>query len=104
MGNNLMRFRRNQLRGMDCIEIAGPFDVNDTNIDGAILDIIDEGKKNVIFDLSKTSYVTSPGLAVLIKAIKRFQTVTGTIYVHGATRDVIEYLKLSRIDGFLRFM
>jgi anti-anti-sigma regulatory factor len=58
----------------------------------------------VVFDFTRTSYVTSPGIAVLIKAIKRMQTVSGAVYVFGATQDVKEFLKMSRIDGFLRFM
>jgi anti-anti-sigma factor len=99
-----MKFSRNRLQGMDSIEIAGPFDANDRNIDEAVRDIVNEGKTNLVFDLSRTSYLTSPGVAVLIKAIKQVRSVNGTVYVYGATPDVKEFLMLSRIDSFVRFI
>jgi anti-anti-sigma factor len=104
MTTGSMRFKRSLLEGTDSIEITGPFDTNDPQIDDAIKDIINEGKTTVVFNFTHVAYMTSPGVAVMIKAIKHFQAVQGTVSIYGATPDIKSFLSLSRIDEFLKFI
>jgi anti-anti-sigma factor len=104
MGTIRMQVQRDQYQGMESIKITGPFDALDPIVEEYLKQILEEGKTSVAFDLSQTSYLTSPGIGILIKAIKWFHSVSGTVYICGATKDIKEFLSLSRIDSYLKFI
>jgi anti-anti-sigma regulatory factor len=62
-----------------------------------------EGKKILAFDLSKSTYVTSPGVASVIKVLKKVRAIQGELFISGATEDMIDVLRLANIDDFIRF-
>jgi anti-anti-sigma factor len=98
------RVTKGEVLGMDAIAIHGPFDFNDDIIEEMAEDTIREGKTDVVFNLKGAPYVSSPGIACLIKVLKRVQVAKGTLYIHGATADMIELLKLTRLGGYLKFV
>ncbi|MBN2038034.1 MAG: STAS domain-containing protein [Chitinispirillaceae bacterium] len=102
MGAVRMQAERSQYQGMESIRISGPFDTQDPIVEEYLKQILEEGKISVVFDLSYTSYLSSPGIGILIKAIKWFHSVSGAIYIVGATRDIREFLTLSRIDSYVK--
>lgn len=104
MTANPINARRNRYQGMESIEIVGPFDANDATLESLVRQILDEGQTAMVFDLSKTTYLTSAGIAALIKAIKWFHAVNGTVYLCGLTDDIREFLALSRIDAYVKFL
>ena len=90
--------------GIDSIGIVGPFDSVDTQIDEIIDSVIAEGKKNIVFDFSETSYLTSSGIAVLIKALKKCQKVQGALYITNITQDMYDLLSCSSLNTFLQYI
>lgn len=104
MSANHLVVKRGRYQGMESIEITGPFDTVEPELEGYIKQVLEEGQTDIVFDLSKTTYLTSPGIGVLIKAIKWFHAVNGTVFVYGATKDIKEFFTLSRIETYLRFI
>lgn len=101
---NDRRVKRTMAGETDAIEINGPLDFNDTLIVTLVQQIINEGKKALALDLSKASYVSSPGIATIIKVIKKLQVVGGQLLIIGATPDMVNCFSTARIDRFMKFM
>ncbi len=89
---------------MDSIEISGPFDFNDPEVDSIAAQILLEGANTVAFDFSRVTYITSPGVACIVKVLKKVQAAHGKLYISGATQDMSDLLKLAHIDKFIAFM
>jgi anti-anti-sigma factor len=98
------RVKRGTVAGIDSISIFGPFDFNDPVVDNLVSQILSEGKKSIAFDFSKTSYLTSQGISCLIKNLKKCQAADATLYIHGATPDMLELIRMANIDKFIQII
>lgn len=92
-------FKLSEVRGHASIEISGPFDSPHNEITALVKEIIDQGQKNVIIDLRKTTYFTSNGLASLIVALKHARASEGILFILGPTTDMINIFQLTRLDS-----
>jgi anti-anti-sigma factor len=101
---NAHKVKRTLTGRIDSIEIAGPFDFSDPQIDTITSQVLEEGKQLLAFDLSKVSYITSPGLSSIVKVLKKIQSVNGLLYINGATPDMVDLFRLAAVDKFIRFM
>jgi anti-anti-sigma regulatory factor len=97
------RIKRGYIGAIDSIQIIGPFNFNDAHLDAIADQVLVEGKKILAFDLSKSTYVTSPGVASVIKVLKKVRAIQGELFISGATEDMIDVLRLANIDDFIRF-
>jgi anti-anti-sigma factor len=104
MSANHLAVRRGRYQGMESIEITGPFDASEPELENSIKQVLEEGQTDIVFDMSRTTYLTSPGIAVIIKAIKWFNSVNGSVHVYGATSDIRDFFNLSRIEGFIHYL
>lgn len=96
--------KRGKVQNMDSIEIIGPFDSIDEQVDELAKRIFDDGKVDIVFDLKGTSYLTSSGIATLIKILKHVQQAGGTLAITGATDDMMDLVRLARLDKYIRFI
>lgn len=101
---NDRRVKRIMAGETDAIEINGPLDFNDALIVTLVQQIINEGKTAIALDLSKASYVSSPGIATIIKVIKKLQAVNGQMLIVGATPDMLNCFATARIDRFMKIV
>jgi anti-anti-sigma factor len=101
---NSQRVARGMVGNLDSIEISGPFDFNDPQIDLIATQIIEEGKNSLAFDFSKVTYVTSPGIACIVKVLKKIQSANGLLCISNATADMRDLFRLAHIDRFIKFM
>ena len=101
---NDRRVKRTMAGETDAIEITGPLDFNDALIITMVQNILSEGKTAIALDLSKASYVSSPGVATIIKVIKKLQAVEGQMVIVGATPDMVNCFSMARIDRFMKFI
>ncbi len=104
MLSNSQRAQRGLVGDLDSIEITGPFDFNDPQVDSFAAQIIEEGKNSLAFDFTKVTYVTSPGVSCIVKVLKRIQAANGILYIHNATTDMKDLFQLAHIDRFIKFM
>jgi anti-anti-sigma regulatory factor len=96
--------RRGQFQGMESVEIIGPFDTCSAELETFIKQILEEGQTAIVIDMSRTTYVTSPAIVAIIKTINWFHAVNGSVFIHGATSDIRDFMTLSRIDTFVKFI
>lgn len=92
------------LSGIDAIRVIGAFDKVDKQIDVFVDEIIEDGKKDIVFDFSQTSYLTSSGIAVLTKALRKVQKAGGTLYVSNITEDMYELLSCTSLNSFIKYI
>jgi anti-anti-sigma factor len=97
------RVRRGLLENTDTIEIAGPFDANDPEVVAIAEEILAEGRKDIILDFTKVTYLTSPGLSCVVKVMKKTQAVKGSLTVRNATADMLDLFSLAHLTRLLRF-
>ena len=90
--------------GIDSIGIVGPFDQMDDKIILIADEIISNGKNEIVIDFSKTTYITSLGVAVLIKILKKTQKKDGTLYITNLTQDMYTILTSASLDKYLRII
>lgn len=88
--------------GIDSIGVVGPFDQMDGQIDILADEILNEGKKDIVFDFKETIYITSSGVAMLIKVLKKTQWAKGTLYIANITLDMWDLLANAALDKFLQ--
>ena len=64
-------------------------------------DIIEGGELKIVIDFSKTDYLSSAGLRVLLKSAKLLKQKGGTIVLCNANEQIYEVFEIS---GFLTLM
>jgi anti-sigma B factor antagonist len=63
------------------------------------LDVIRDGKKRVIVDLSGVGFMDSTGLGVLVGALKRLRKTQGELMLVVTDYDVERLLQITGLDG-----
>ncbi len=79
--------------------IAIPIDRLDANnspeAEALITENVDKGETKIIIDFSKTNYISSAGLGVILKAAKMVQKHGGGLVIYNANELVREVLDIS---------
>ena len=60
--------------------------------------LLDEGSRNILIDLSRTSHIASVGIAVLIFILKRTKKKDCNLAICGASEKIKDVLKTTNID------
>lgn len=60
-------------------------------------ELIEEGKKNVVIDLSKVKFMNSSGLGILIGGLKKIDDAGGDLKICGATDRIESLLMVSQL-------
>ena len=67
-------------------------------IQNAVLDLIEEGSKAIVVDLTKVNYITSYGIGMLIYAHTTCKKREINFLVVGVNEKVLEILRLVHLD------
>jgi len=68
-------------------------------INGAINDLIDRGKKKVVIDLSNTEWMNSSGLGILIGAATTLKNNNGTLVLIHVSDRIMNLLKITKLNS-----
>jgi anti-anti-sigma factor len=98
------RFRGGRINDLDSVAVFGPFDFTDPGIEALAKQGIAAGRKDFVFDFSKVTYLTSPGISSIIRVLKRVQAVGGTLFLYGASQDMLDLLNLANIMKYLKIL
>lgn len=60
-------------------------------------ELIEEGKKNVVVDLSDVKFMNSSGLGILIGGLKKMNKAGGDLKICGATERIESLLMVSQL-------
>jgi anti-anti-sigma factor len=102
--NQSLNVARNTVNGIDAIVVVGPFNLIDQGLIDIAVEIIAEGKREIVLDCSNVTFLTSAGIACVIKTLKKLQLVGGTLSVYGANKDMKDYFLLVKLDRYLKLI
>jgi anti-anti-sigma factor len=97
-----MNVRRRKGSPADFIEITGPFDFSRGAVIAIAGQMLDEGARIIAIDLSKAIYMTSAGVAAILKILKKTRSMQGTLEIHGATPDMMKFLANAGIEKHVK--
>ena len=64
-----------------------------------LVDIIDDqGNRQLVVDLSQTTFVDSAGISVLLDALRRMEGNGGELVLSGPTADVLRVFEAAQLD------
>lgn len=63
-----------------------------------ILELLEQGERKFVLDLSDCAYVDSSGLGVLVSIARRIRTAGGEIVLAGLNADVVDLFERTRLD------
>ena len=98
------KVKRDTFNGRDSIQVIGSFDFSSEYFDSIVSAILGEGKKDIVIDLTRTTYLTSTGIANIVKIYKKVSVLNGKLYIANATSDMISLICLARLDRYVEFI
>ncbi|MFV0340246.1 MAG: STAS domain-containing protein [Parachlamydiaceae bacterium] len=66
-----------------------------------VLEMIDKGSSNLLFDFSNIDYISSAGMRMLLAITKKIKTQPGRLALFGVTTNVMDVFKMSGFDHVL---
>jgi anti-sigma B factor antagonist len=72
-------------------------------LDGLIPRLLEQGRKNVVFDLSGVTHIDSTGMGRFIDAYTRLAPAGGEMRLAGATGTIRDSFRVTRLDTVFRF-
>jgi anti-sigma B factor antagonist len=94
-----MEINASEMKRVQLFEVVGRVDSNNANELGAELDAkVDDGKTNLVLDLSGVEYMSSAGLREMVRVLKRVKRSGGDLRVASPSDRVKEVLELAGLD------
>ncbi len=88
-----------EMKRVRLFEISGRVDSVNANEFGAALDqAINDGKRNIVLDLSSVEYMSSAGLREMVRVLKQLRRVGGDLRLAAPSERVQEVLELAGLD------
>jgi anti-sigma B factor antagonist len=73
------------------------------DVEWAVDDLIKNGKKKVVFDLSALDYLDSTGVGVLVVSCGRMKAAGGELRLASLTPKIAELMKVTKLDQIIHF-
>jgi anti-sigma B factor antagonist len=67
-------------------------------LEWAVESLVGEGRKKVIFDLTRVTNVDSTGIGIIVMSAGKLKKAGGELRVAGATAHVEDVLKMTNVD------
>jgi anti-sigma B factor antagonist len=85
--------------GVMVVEVDGQLIVgNRQELKQKVLDALEEGNKKFLIDFSKTGYIDSSGLGVLVSLSKKIRDEGGDLRLAGLNDDLKTLFELTKLD------
>ncbi len=95
-----LKIESKEVDGIGIIILEGEVDVYTApKLKSRLIDLVDEGKYNIIIDLQKVEFMDSSGLGVLVGGLKRVKSHQGSISLVCTQENI---LKIFRITGLVK--
>lgn len=72
-----------------------------TTLIGKINECIDDGKKNLVIDLSQVQFINSSGLGLLINGVTTMKNAGGRLKIAGASAKIQNLFKITRLESMM---
>ncbi|HEY3374991.1 MAG TPA: STAS domain-containing protein [Candidatus Aquicultor sp.] len=95
-----LKIESKEVNGIGIIILEGEVDVYTApKLKSRLIDLVDEGKYDIIIDLQKVEFMDSSGLGVLVGGLKRVKSHQGSIALVCTQENI---LKIFRITGLVK--
>ena len=82
-----------------CILIPSKFDtLKSSEVEAGLLKVVNSGAKKILCDFSKTEYISSSGLRVILSIAKKLQRNGGKIVLSSIKPFVYDVFKIAAFD------
>ncbi|GAB4427241.1 MAG: STAS domain-containing protein [Anaerolineae bacterium] len=96
----VMEINTSDMRRVQLFEVIGRVDsTNATELGNAMDKAVDDGKSNLVLDLSGVEYMSSAGLREMVRILKRVKRVGGDLRIANPSERVREVLELAGLDS-----
>ncbi len=72
-------------------------------IETLVSECLAQGQKNIVFDASEVTHIDSTGIGRFISSFNKVRVVGGTLRVAGATGQVRDGFRVTRLDTVIPF-
>lgn len=91
----MMELEVKSLKKVDVIAVSGRIDSsNAADFDTAMKGLVNQGRRNIVLDLSKLDYMSSAGLRAMVAALKSARHGGGNVVIAEANERMMDTLKL----------
>lgn len=91
-----------EVQGRSVVEVTGEVDVYTApSLDEELSRLIEEGRVNLVVDLSKVEFLDSTGLGVLVKALKRTREHGGSLAVVATADRITKVFRITGLDAVM---
>ena len=101
MSETALNITRESLKRVELFTVAGRIDSSNANeFDTAVKGALNEGRYNLVLDLSGVNYMSSAGLRVLVAALRECKKLpnNGDVRLTNPSERVAEVLELAGLD------
>jgi len=96
-----MEINQRTVNDVVILDINGEIDLyNAPDIKDTIKNLIDSGKRQVIINLEKVSYIDSSGIGVLISSLSNLKKVGGALKIINVYASVKKVFELTKLTSF----
>ena len=97
-----MQITRNDSGGVVELAIAGRLDGYwAEHVDSVLADVVREGHHHIRLDLAKVTFLSSAGIAVMLKYYKQLSRINGLLGAVNPSPNVLTVLRVARLDPLL---
>lgn len=87
------------LKRVDLIEVKGRIDSsNASQLDNTLKGLAEQGRHNLVVDLSEVNYMSSAGIRALVAALRENRKNNGDLYLAQPSARVEEVLNLTGLE------
>jgi anti-sigma B factor antagonist len=92
-----------QVEGTPVLFVTGEIDIYTAPLfKQAVVNLVSEGTKDVVIDLSGVTFMDSSGFGTLLGATRRLRPSGGGLHLSGPNSTIQRMLKLTRLDTIMR--
>jgi anti-sigma B factor antagonist len=99
-----MEIRERQMdSGVTVVELEGTLvsGLESQQVELRVDKLVRDGKKKIILDLTKVSYVDSAGIGILVGSLGRCKQGGGAMRLTGVRDHILHIIKITRVDQVL---
>jgi len=97
-----MKIAHQEKDGVICFQIEGRLDAESApEAETTVKDVLKQGHRRLLFDLSKMEYISSAGLRVILMAVKELRSKQGKVVLCGLTPYVKEIFDVSNFSSII---
>jgi anti-sigma B factor antagonist len=99
-----MQIRKKQTdSGTTIVELEGMLVLGQESrsVESTVEKLVQDGKKKIIVDLTKVSYVDSSGVGVLVGSLGHCKRGGGAMRLTGVRDNILKIMQLTRVDQVL---